>query len=106
MVTEIASGGSRSSPSCFLPNSEHYRRHELSGSIVSDQAALKYADLLDLPVELWPYELLAPRACSFRQNPHCLRRASYSSGRSTGVALVTLDRRIRSPQLQCEVAAP
>ena len=83
------------------------RRHELSGSITSDQAAQAHADLLDLPVELWPYELVAPRAWQLRQNLTAYDASYVALAEYLGVALVTLDRKIgRSPQLQCEVAAP
>jgi predicted nucleic acid-binding protein len=44
------------------------RRHEAAGLIGSDHAAQAHADLLDLAVELWPYEALAARVWELRQN--------------------------------------
>jgi predicted nucleic acid-binding protein len=41
------------------------RRLEFSGAISADQAAQVHADMLDLPVDLWPYDLLATRAWGF-----------------------------------------
>jgi predicted nucleic acid-binding protein len=44
------------------------RRRETADLIGSDQAAQAHADLLDLAVELWPYEALAARVWELRQN--------------------------------------
>lgn len=44
------------------------RRHQLSGEVSPDQAAQAHADLLDLDIEMWPYDLLAARAWELRQN--------------------------------------
>ena len=50
------------------------RKHELSGQISADQAAQAHADLLDLAIELWPYDLLASRAWEAPTEPLHLRR--------------------------------
>ncbi len=44
------------------------RRHSQSGQLVSAHATLAHADLLALPVELWPYAPLAERAWELRAN--------------------------------------
>jgi predicted nucleic acid-binding protein len=44
------------------------RRHQLAELVSAEQAAQAHADLLDLPIDLWPYELLAPRAWQLRRN--------------------------------------
>jgi len=66
------------------------RRHELAELVGSDQAAQAHADLLDLDIELWPYEILAARAWELRH-----KLSSYDAlAELTEAALVTLDRRI------------
>ncbi len=83
------------------------RRNELSGRITTDQAAQAHADLSDLAVELWPYELLAPRAWELRRNLTVYDASYVALAELLGVALVTLDRRIGgAPELRCEVAVP
>src|SRR5690348_4166494 len=44
------------------------RRHERAALISADQAAQAHADLLDLAIEVWPYEVLAGRAWQLRAN--------------------------------------
>ena len=58
-VAEAISGAQLAAPS-LLPFecSNIIRRHELAGLVSADQAAQAHADLLALPVEHWPYELL------------------------------------------------
>jgi len=83
------------------------RRHELAEHITADQAAQAHADLLDLPIELWPYELLARRAWELRYNLSSYDGSYVALAELTGATLVTLDRRIsRTPGLRCSVAAP
>ena len=45
----------------LFESSNIIRRHELVGLVSADQAAQAHADLLDLAVALWPFELLARR---------------------------------------------
>ena len=83
------------------------RRHELAGRIGGDQAAQAHAELLDLPIEMWPYWLLAGRAWELRRSLTTYDAAYVALAELTGATLVTLDRRIaRTPALRCEVATP
>lgn len=79
------------------------RCHESAGLVV-DQAARAHADLLVLPVELWPFELLAPRMWELRHNLSSCDASYVAVAEATGADLVTLDRRLaRSPGLRCAV---
>ena len=83
------------------------RRHELAGIDSADQAAQAHADLVDLAVELWPYELLASRAWQLRQNLSVYDAAYVALAEIAGATLVTLDRRISgAPGLTCDVLTP
>jgi predicted nucleic acid-binding protein len=83
------------------------RRHELATLVSADQAAQAHRDLLDLPIELWPYELLAARAWELRANLSIYDAAYVALAEQTGATLVTLDVRIgRAPGVGCPVAAP
>ncbi len=83
------------------------RRHELAGVISADQAAQAHSDLIDLAVEHWPYELLAPRAWQLRHNLTTYDASYVALAELLGATLVTLDLRIgRAPDLRCTVATP
>jgi predicted nucleic acid-binding protein len=83
------------------------RRHELAGLIGADQAAQAHADLLDLPVEHWPFELLAPRAWELRANLSIYDASYVALAEQVAATLVTLDRSIaRAPGVRCTVAVP
>lgn len=83
------------------------RRHELAGLVSADQAAQAHADMLDLTIEQWPYELLASRAWEHRRNLSIHDAGYVALAELTGATLVTLDRRIRrAPGLRCTVATP
>jgi predicted nucleic acid-binding protein len=83
------------------------RRHELAAFVSADQAAQAHRDLLDLPIDLWPYELLAARAWELRANLSIYDAAYVALAEQTGATLVTLDVRIgRAPGVACPVAAP
>jgi predicted nucleic acid-binding protein len=83
------------------------RRQELAANVTADQAAQAHADLLDLAIEQWPYELLAPRAWQLRKNLSIYDAAYVALAETLDVELVTLDQRIaRAPGVRCAVATP
>lgn len=82
-------------------------RHELGGLISADQAAQAHADLLDLSIEQWPYELVADRVWELRQNLSSYDASHVALAELTNTTLVTLDQRIaRAPGLRCAVLTP
>lgn len=83
------------------------RRHELAGLISTDQAAQAHADLLNLAIELWPYEVLASRAWELRRNLAVYDAAYVALAELSGALLVTLDVRIAlAPGIRCTLASP
>jgi predicted nucleic acid-binding protein len=83
------------------------RRHELAQVITADQAAQAHADLVALPIDLWPYELLAQRAWQLRANLSVYDGAYVALAELTKTTLVTLDTRIaRAPNVRCTIATP
>lgn len=83
------------------------RRHELAAVISADQAAQAHMDLVDLAIELWPYELLAGRVWQLRANLSVYDAGYVAVAELTGATLVTLDRRIAgAPGLRCVIQTP
>jgi predicted nucleic acid-binding protein len=83
------------------------RRHELSGLVNPDQAVQAHADLVDLPVDLWPYEALATRIWQLRPNLTSYDAAYVALAETLDVPLVTLDQRMqRAPAITCAVDTP
>jgi predicted nucleic acid-binding protein len=80
------------------------RRHALSGRLDPTAAALAYADLLDLPVELYPYELLADRVWALRDNLSAYDASYVALAELQSAALVTLDVRLaHAPGPTCSI---
>jgi predicted nucleic acid-binding protein len=107
-ATDALTGADVAAPSLVMfETSNIIRRHELAGHVSADQAAQAHADLLDLAIELWPYELLASRIWRLRRNLSSYDASYVALAELTGATLVTLDRRIRrAPDLRCTVATP
>ncbi|HXD26321.1 MAG TPA: type II toxin-antitoxin system VapC family toxin [Propionibacteriaceae bacterium] len=75
--------------------------------VSADQAAQAHADLLALPIEHWPYELLGPRVWELRKNLSSYDASYVAVAELTQTPLVTLDRRIgRAANLGCPVMTP
>jgi predicted nucleic acid-binding protein len=83
------------------------RRAELSGAVSADQAAQAHADLLDLAIDLWPYDVLATRAWELRANLSSYDAAYVALAEVLAIPLLTLDRRIsRATGITCSVSVP
>lgn len=83
------------------------RRHELAKLISREQAAQAHADLLDLAVERWPYDVLAARAWELRRNLTAYDACYAALAELLDAPLATLDHRLRrAPGLRCTVVTP
>lgn len=83
------------------------RRHELASLISADQAAQAHNDLLGLPLELWPYEVLATRAWQLRANLSVYDASYVALAETIDAPLLTLDHRItRAPKVTCRIEVP
>jgi predicted nucleic acid-binding protein len=83
------------------------RRHAIAGLVSVDQAAQAHADLLDLPIELWPYDILAARVWELRQNLSAYDASYVALAELANATLVTLDRALaRSRAVRCAVSVP
>jgi predicted nucleic acid-binding protein len=70
------------------------RRAALRGDIPADPATVAHGDLLDLPVELFPYDLVAARAWELRENLTLYDACSVALAEVLSADLVTLDERL------------
>jgi predicted nucleic acid-binding protein len=107
-VTETVAGADLAAPSLVgFESANIIRRHELAGIISADQAAQAHADLLDLGIELWPFELLAVRMWGLRHNLSSYDASYVALAELIGATLVTLDGRISgAPEMRCVIAVP
>jgi predicted nucleic acid-binding protein len=107
-VAEAIAGGELAAPSVLaFEGSNIIRRHELAGLVSADQAAQAHADLLALPVEYWPYELLGLRVWELRRILSSYDASYVAVAEHINAPLVTLDSRIgRAPNLGCAVMTP
>jgi predicted nucleic acid-binding protein len=107
-AAEMLAGRTLSAPTSLpFETANVIRRPELAGSVSADQAAQAHADLLDLPVELWPYEVLASRAWELRHGLSSYDAASVALAELTGGSLVTLDERLAGAAgVRCPIVTP
>lgn len=104
-MTDTLSGAGLVAPSLVMFEASNIiRRHEMAELVSADQAAQAHVDLLDLSIELWPYELLGLRVWELRKNLSSYDASYVAVAELSGAPLVTLDRRIsRAPNLRCKV---
>lgn len=107
-AAEALTGADLAAPSLVsFETANIIRRQELAGRVSPDQAAQAHADLLDLAVEHWPYELLAARAWELRRNLSAYDACYVALAELIDGTLVTLDGRLgRAPDVRCAVATP
>jgi hypothetical protein len=66
-----------------------------------------HADLVELPVDLWPYEPLATRIWQLRPDLTTYDAAYVALAEALDLPLVTLDQRVqRAPGITCAVETP
>ena len=70
------------------------RRMTASAAITPDTAALAHGDLLQLPVELFPYRPFGPRAWALRETVTAYNGWYVSLAEELGAPLATLDARL------------
>ncbi len=107
-VTTAVNGAELAAPSLVdFETANILRRHQLAGLISADQSAQAHADLLDMTIERWPYELLAQRAWQLRMNLSIYDASYVALAELLQATLVTLDRGIAgAPGIQCAIATP
>jgi predicted nucleic acid-binding protein len=107
-VTQTIASGEIAAPALVTYETANViRRHELAGQISPDQSAQAHADLLDLAIELWPYDLLAMRAWELRANLSIYDATYVALAELADRTLVTLDKRLaKAPGSRCRIAAP
>jgi predicted nucleic acid-binding protein len=107
-VTETVGAGPLRAPALVdFEVANVLRRHELAGLIGADQAAQAHADLIELAIERWPYELLAARAWELRANLSIYDASYVAVAEFVHAPLVTLDTRVAgAPGIRCDVLTP
>jgi predicted nucleic acid-binding protein len=80
------------------------RRHVMNGQLSLAEATLAHADLVVLPIQLWPYGPLAERAWELRENLTVYDAAYVALAELLGATLVTLDVRLaKAPGPACPI---
>lgn len=106
-ATETLRGAEIAAPSIVrFETANVIRRLERARLVSADQAAQAHTDMVDLAIEEWPYQLLAPRAWELRANLSSYDASYVALAELIGAKLVTLDRRIgRAPDLRCQIVS-
>lgn len=83
------------------------RRATMVSAITADVAGIAHADLLQLPVELFPYAPLAERVWQLRQNVTAYDAWYVALAEELDAPLITLDGRLaRSTGPRCQFLTP
>lgn len=83
-----------------------FRRQALSGLLDQTQATLAHADLVALPLQLWPYSTLADRAWQLRHNLTIYDACYVALAEVLDASMITLDARLaNAPGSRCPIIA-
>ncbi len=83
------------------------RRSALGGDVSADSASLAHADLLDLPMDLYPYAPFADRVWELRPSVTSYDAWYVALAEGLDAPLATLDLRLASsPGPQCRFLTP
>jgi len=83
------------------------RRSEFAGDISEDVAGLAYSDLLDLAVDLYPFEPFAERVWALRRTVTAYDGWYVALAESIGASVATLDTRLAAaPGPECGFETP
>ncbi len=83
------------------------RRLELGRQLAPESAALAHRDLLDLPIQLWPYATLATEAWRLRGSLTLYDAPYVALASRLDAPLVTLDQRLaRTASSTCTTLVP
>lgn len=106
-VAEAIAGATLAAPSLApFEAANILRRQAAAGAIDHTQATLAHADLVALPIELWPYAPLADRAWELRQNATIYDATYLALAELVAATVVTLDSRLaRAPGPSCPILA-
>ncbi|MDQ1710047.1 MAG: hypothetical protein QOG49_1432 [Frankiaceae bacterium] len=83
------------------------RRQQLAGRLERVEASLAHRDLLTLPIQLWPYAVLADRAWELRGTLTAYDASYVALAEMLDATLLTLDRRLtRASGPTCRILTP
>jgi len=99
----LLTGDSLAAPHLLMAEAANIlRRSALAGAISAEQASLAHADLLDLRVELFPYDPFASRVWELRENVTCYDAWYVAIAEAFNAPLATLDARLaKAPGPRC-----
>jgi predicted nucleic acid-binding protein len=100
-------GSSLAAPCLALFETANILRRQANASALDQtEATLAHADLVALPIELWPYAPVADRAWELRENVTAYDASYVALAEFLDAPVVTLDARLaRSPGTRCRVLA-
>lgn len=80
------------------------RRHALAGILDASAATLAHADLVALPIDLFPHEVIANLVWELRANITAYDGAYVALAETLAAPLITLDERLaRAPGTHCRM---
>jgi len=104
----IAARGSLHAPELLPAEAANVlRRLEAAGHITTAQAQTAYEDLLQLEIELFPFEPFADRVWELRHNVTAYDAWYVALAEALRLPLATLDQRlVRAPRVTCKFSLP